>query len=144
MKHPSLFSVLAAAASFCFLEPAWGKEKAGGDAADADAFEQERLADFRAIYDHDGKLDIMIGRVENGVRHPVTFSLDELESFWKEQGKGKFVCITLAKADLGEKEQKKLVTKLADYFFKCGLKRVRIHQAQGFGTAVLYDSSKQG
>lgn len=106
------------------------------------ACEQEQKADFRVSYGHDDKLDIQIGVVKNNTRTPITFTLTELEPFWKEHGRDKFVCITLGKSDLEVDAQRKLTERLAAYFFKCGFRRVRIHQAFGAGVGVLYDITK--
>jgi hypothetical protein len=106
------------------------------------AFEIAASADFQASLSNDGKFDLYIGVVKDGVRHSITFTRDEMREFWSAQAKGKFICVTLAKSKRSEVEDKQLVTDLSAYLFECGLKRVRIHQGLGGGVGVLFDGTR--
>ena len=106
----------------------------------AAAFAEEDKADFSIFYDYDGKLSIGIGPVRDGIQYPITFTFDELRSFWERQRHKSFIVVTLSKANRTEAESKKLVARITNYFYDRGFQRVRIHQGYGSGVGVLSDS----
>ncbi|HEX8296087.1 MAG TPA: hypothetical protein VF593_07285, partial [Chthoniobacteraceae bacterium] len=77
----------------------------------------------------------------DGIHHPITFTFDELRSFWERQRHKAFIVVTLSKADRTAADARKLISRLTDYFFDCGFRRVRIHQALGSGVAVYSDAT---
>jgi len=107
-------------------------------AADA----EEAKADFSIFCESDGKLNIGIGPVGDGAHYPITFTFDELRLFWKKQRHKSFIVVTLAKG-YGGADGRKLVARITEYFFECGLNRVRIHQASGRGVGLWSDSTKR-
>jgi len=105
------------------------------------AFAEEAKADFSIFYDHDDKLNIGIGPVRDDFQYPITFTFDELRSFWERQRHKSFILVTLSKANRTEAESNKVIVRINDYFFACGFQRVRIHEAYAFGIGVLSDST---
>jgi hypothetical protein len=106
------------------------------------AFNEAAKVDFDIHYGHDGKFDLGMGSLRDGIRHPLTFTFDELRFFWEQQRHKDFIVVTLAKADLKDEQWRKLAQRITEYFFQCGFQHVRIHQAQGLGVGVLSDSTK--
>jgi len=108
------------------------------------AFALEQSADLRASFAPlKERFDIGVGVVAKDVYSPQGFTFAELEHFWQTQATGRFVCLTLDKNDLGKEQRDKLVSRLAEYLFKCGVRRVRIHQAEGSGVGVLFDQERK-
>lgn len=105
------------------------------------AFNEAAKADFDIDYGHDGKFDLGIGPLRDGIHYPITFTFEDLRYFWEKQRHKDFVVVTLAKADLDDTQWRKLAERITDYLFQSGIRRVRIHQAFGNGVGVLSDST---
>ncbi len=114
------------------------------DPGAAKAFALEQAADLRASFSpFNERFDIGVGMIAKDVYSPQGFTFAELEHFWRTQAAGRFVCVTLDKNDLGEEQRNKLIRRLAEYLFKCGVRRVRIHQGDGLGVGVLFDEDRK-
>ncbi len=108
------------------------------------AFSLDKAADLRASFrPSNERFDIGVGGVAKDVYSPQGFTFAELEHFWRTQAADRFVCVTLDKNNLGEEQRNKLVGRLADYLFKCGVRRVRIRQSEGLGVCVLFDQERK-
>lgn len=115
-----------------------------GEPGFAMAFRKEREADLRASFrPGTEQFDIGIGEIRKGVRHVRPFSFDELKHYWQMQAAGRFVLVTLDKNTLSDEDRTKLIKRLSDYLFKCGVRRVRIHQGYGSGVGVLFDRERK-
>ena len=115
-----------------------------GDLGAAQAFALEKSADLRANFAPlNERFDIGVGEVVRDVYSPRTFSFAELEHFWQSQAAGRFVCLTLDKNNLGKEQRDKLVSRLSSYLFKCGVRRVRIHEGASIGVTVLFDQERK-
>lgn len=114
------------------------------DPGAAKAFALEQAADLRASFSPSNeRFDIGVGVVAKDVYSPQGFTFAELEHFWRTQAAGRFVCVTLDKNDLSKERRDKLVSRLAGYLFKCGVRRVRIHESDGSGVGVLFDQERK-
>ncbi len=113
-----------------------------GDPGFTAAFNEAAKADFDISYGHDGKFDLGMGHLRDGICDPLTFTFDELRYFWEQQRHKNFIVVTLAKANLNDEQWRKLAQRITDHLFQCGFQRVRIHQAFGGGVGVLSDSTK--
>jgi hypothetical protein len=105
------------------------------------AFKQEAAADFVAWYSTEGKLDIGVGRTDKkeNLHHPISFTLDELEGFFKDQKHKDLIVVGIEKHVWTDEVLKQHVAKLRDYFVARGYARVVIQQAYGGGRGIHLD-----
>src|SRR4051794_9783034 len=103
----------AGAAGSSPMDGGWGGGKKGG---------------FVITYDNEGKLDLGIGVVRDGISHPIWFTLEELAWFWKHQRHQQFIVVVLEKWNSTDQERTALAKRLTDYFFTAGFRRVLIRQ----------------
>jgi hypothetical protein len=103
------------------------------------AFAEEAKADFSVEYDNRDKFRIGIGVVKGDVLNSIRFTYEELRHFWELQRHKDFIVVTVDPSMRTDAEDKALVNRLTNYFFRVGFRRVRIHQAQSDGVGVLSD-----
>lgn len=106
---------------------------------------REKVADLQASFSpSDERFDIGAAAVaKDGCCSSQRFTFAELECFWRKKAAGRSVCLRLDKNNLSERQLDKLVSRLAEYLFTCGVQRVRIQQNQGLGVAVLFDQTRK-
>ena len=112
----------------------------------AHAFELERSADFVANYSTGGKLDIGIGRTDKAkkIQSSISFSLEELETFFDVQRHKDLIVVVVAKNTWSDKELQNHVAKLRDYFVARGYKKVAIQQGLGAGRGIHLEYEAEG
>ena len=140
-----LLSIFLTCAMICIdpEAPRWEKGFVGRDRF-AEYSKDEDNADMHVFVDQDGKLDIGINQADSktGSFHSVTFSLRDLEAFFRHQRHRTFIVVTYHKnapnEDLGTS-----LTRLKKYFAKAGYQRVLLTHAHSSGVIIHEDFRPQ-
>ena len=99
-------------------------------------------ADIRITYKPAAnRFDIGIGKYEDGISHPMFFSIEELESFFREQKHKNLIIIVFSKNTIPNPEIRSRVGTLTEFFFSAGYSRVIIEQAYGNGRGIMSDKT---
>ncbi|RYD41926.1 MAG: hypothetical protein EOP85_11935 [Verrucomicrobiaceae bacterium] len=102
--------------------------------------EEEKKADHKVWYEHDGRLDIGIGEIDRGARRPKTFTLAELDHYFTHQRHKGMVVVTFDKGAPGPMTVEDAISGMERFFFTRGYQRILFLHARGSGVLVHMDS----